>query len=142
MFKSITYILAIANIGYAKFAFPDNTNFDINYYNNSNCFNYSFDKSTIQTLCLEGRDKCCNKMLSEIGFDSQNKFGVCYPISMGNSSIKSVKYECNMAKYQGMTASEVFSIIGLVMSVLFVMFIVIYTVYKCCLKNSSGYSNI
>jgi hypothetical protein len=140
MIKTIATILTISNIGMAKLAFPDNADFDINYYNTTNCLNDSYVTSTIKTLCLEGKEKCCNSLLKEVGFDSQNQFGVCYPIEISNSSIKAIKYDCRMSKYHGMTESEIFSFIGLFLSVVFVLFGFIFIVCKCFCSSRKGYN--
>lgn len=140
MIKTITTILTISNIGMAKLAFPDNADFNINYYNTTNCLNDSYLTSTIKTLCLEGKEKCCNSLLNEVGFDYQNQFGVCYPIEISNSSIKAIQYDCGMSKYHGMNTSEVFSFIGLFLSIVFILFIVLFIVCKCFCKNRKGYN--
>ena len=140
MIKTITTILTISNIGMAKLTFPDNADFDINYYNTTKCLNDSYLTSTVKTLCLEGKEKCCGSLLREVGFNEQNQFGVCYPIEISNSSIRAIKYDCGMSEYHGMTVPEVFSFIGLFFSIIFIMFIVMFIVFKCCCRSRKGYN--
>ena len=139
MFKSILFsTIVTAN---AKFAFPDNANFNMNFYNDSNCLNTSSHQSTIKTLCLEGESKCCNSLLQDVSFMSNPKFGQCYAFEMANRSFKSIKYSCALSKYQGMTDEEVFSFLGLFFLIVFLFALTSCVIFKCCCRRK-GYSSV
>ena len=144
MFKIITSLITIPGV-LGSFRLPDNSEFKISYFNGTNCTE-SYENSTIQSICVEtetkkGFPKCCNELLSEVGFSHNLEFEKCYPVSFGNSSISSLSYDCRLTRYQNMTASEVFSFVGVILLGLFILTLLLYVVCKCCMGRS-GYGRV
>ena len=112
-----------------------------NYYFNDSTCNTSSHYSEVNSLCLEGEDKCCPKLLQEFSIEKNSKFDYCYQFNVANSSIRSIKYDCGMSKYQGMTTEETFSFIGLILLVLLV-----FLFFGCCIRKfccgRNGYDSV
>ena len=144
MFKIIASF-AIIQVVFGSFRLPDNSEFKISYFNGTNC-SESYENSTIQSICLEteskkGFPKCCNELLSEVGFGPNVEFRKCYPVSFGNSSISGVSYDCRLTRYQNMTTVEVFSFVGVILLGLFIITLFLYVGCKCC-RVRSGYEGV
>lgn len=140
MFKPLTIIIITATPSLAKFVFPDNANFKISYFNDSTC-NTSTHYSEVNSLCLGGEDKCCPKLLREFSIEKDSKFDYCYQFNVPNSSIGSLKYDCGLSKYHGLTTEETFSFIGLILVVLLV-----FLFFGCCIRKfccgRNGYDSV
>lgn len=144
MFKIIASLAIIPGV-FGSFRLPDNSEFKISYFNGTNC-SESYENSTIQSICLEtetrkGFPKCCNELLSKVGFGPDVEFGKCYPVSFGNSSISSLSYDCRLTQYQNMTTAEVFSFVGVILLGLFIITLFLYVGCKCC-RVRSGYEGV
>ena len=141
MFKIITSLAIIPGV-FGSFRLPDNSEFKISYFNGTNC-SESFENSTIQSICIEtetrnGFPKCCNELLSEVGFSHNLEFEKCYPVSFGNSSISSLSYDCRLTQYQNMTAVEVFSFVGVILLALVIVSLILFVLCRCCSRNGYG----
>ena len=141
MFKIIASLAIIPGV-FGSFRLPDNSEFKISYFNGTNC-SESFENSTIQSICLEtetrnGFPKCCNELLSDVGFGSDVEFGKCYPVSFGNSSISSLSYDCRLTQYQNMTAVEVFSFVGVILLAIVIVSLILFVLCRCCSRNGYG----
>ena len=140
MFKTLTIIMITATPSLAKFVFPDNANFKITYYNDTKC-NSTSHLSEVNSLCLEGQEKCCSKLLKEFSIEDNSKLKTCYRFDVMNSSIQSLNYECGLSKYHGLSTEETFSFIGLILLILLVVLLVGCFVRKLCCRGN-GYSSV
>ena len=144
MFKIITSLMIIPG-AVGSFRLPDNSEFKISYFNGTNCTE-SFENSTIKSICVEtetknGYPRCCNELLSEVGFVPEVEFNKCYPVSFGNSSISSLSYDCRLAHYQNMTTAEVFSFVGVILLGVFILTLLLYVFCRCC-RGNNGYGRV
>ena len=124
---------------------PDNANFDIKYFNTSNCSSHS-RSSTLKSLCLDttktnGYPKCCYDMLDKLSFEHNTAFDTCYSLATPNSTVLGVSYDCGLSKYKGMTLEEGFGLFGLISLVVLIILIAFCISYKC-LYRRKGYNSV
>lgn len=125
---------------------PDNSVFEIKYFNTSNCSS-PIRSSTIKSLCLDtsksgGYTKCCYDMLEKVSFERDAEFDTCYSLNAPNSTAGGVSYDCGLSKYKGMTLEEGFGLFGLVSLVFLILMIVFCFSYKCLCRRRRGYNTV
>ena len=125
---------------------PDNADFEIQYFNTSNCSS-PIRSSTIKSLCLDtsksgGYPKCCYDMLEKVSFERETEFDKCYSLVAPNSTVSGVSYDCGLSKYKGMTLEEGFGLFGLVSLVVLIVLLAMCIGYKCICRRRSGYNSV
>lgn len=142
---ALNFITMIPITG-ASFALPDNSDFDIDYYNNTQCLGNTFKSSTVKSFCLDstvknGFPKCCYDTLENVGLSGSSEFDTCYSFRFNDSAVMGVKYDCKLTKYQNMTYLEVFGIIG-IGSLVILLFLIGYCVFFRCCVSRNGYNTV
>tara|TARA_Y200000002_G_C22678245_1_gene662961 strand:- start:1042 stop:1503 length:462 start_codon:yes stop_codon:yes gene_type:complete len=151
MLSSIIVIITSINfitipIVSASFALPDNSDFNIGYYNNTQCQGNTIQRSSLKSFCPDTKEndgfpKCCYDTLGKVGITEHSQFNTCYSVRFNESTLMGVKYGCKLTNYHNMTYLEVFGIIGLVSIVVFLIMIAYCMVFRCCVKKH-GYNTI
>jgi len=126
---------------------PDNIDFDVNYYNSSNC-THPFKTTVLKSLCynsdtLDGYPKCCEDLLSEVSIFPNRSFNVCSPVQISDTNITHISYNCNASNMHDLDKTEALAYLGIASIFLIAISILVFMgvcCYRLCCRNN--YSRI
>lgn len=147
MFSKMLYLFIVPIVSANYLNIPDNIDFDINYYNSSNCSS-PFKTTTLKSLCYnsdtkDGYPKCCEDMLSEVSIFPNSSFNVCSPVLISNSNVTHVSYNCATSNLHGLDRTEALAYFGIASIFLIAISILVFMgvcCYRMCCRND--YSRI
>jgi len=124
-FISIFFLFNLNTI-YGFLDIPENVNFDITYYNDSNC-SIPQKTSEFTFFCtnsskINGTPGCCYSYVNSVSYIDNHQFEKCYPY-MNN---KFVDYSCQKTTYFDFNVMEIFAILGLIGMLLFLITFFVY----------------
>ena len=111
---------------------PENIDFTSNFYNlsNTNCTTPSkivlSKNMCYNTTVVNGFPKCCNVLLSDLGFYPNTSFNTCIPFNLYGTSLSKVSYDCSLTKMDGLTKTEIFAYVGIISIILTGLSILLY----------------
>ena len=137
MFSKALFLVMIPIVTANYLNIPDNIDFDINYYNSSNC-TQPFKTTVLKSLCyksnvMRGYPQCCQDMLDEVSIFPNTSFNVCSPVQISNTNITHIIYNCNTSNMRGIDNTEALAYFGMA-SVFMFGFIIITLLSICCYR--------
>ena len=117
--------LAIPTVSGHFINIPENIEFNINYYNTTNC-TVPFKTTTLKTICYNTSyvnkvPKCCYDMLNEISFYPNTSFNNCTATDVPNTEIRGIGYNCNSSDLHGLTTTESLAYFGMASIIIFAL---------------------
>jgi len=122
---------------------PDNIDFDINYYNSSNC-SKPFKTTSLKSLCYNsdinyGYPKCCQDLLSQISIFPNRSFNACFKAKIYDTNITHVSYNCATSNLHGLDKTESLAYFGMIS--IFLIAILVLVLLCCCCYRTCFYNN-
>ena len=130
---------------YGSFTVPKNINFNVGYYNTSNCLKEPYYDNSFVGLCTNtdmrgGYYECCYDILDKLTVNRNISFNVCYT-DVFNGTTTYMKYDCDGADINSVSSLEIFAIIGLLCIVAIgLSFMCLLCRYLFCNKDKNGYN--
>ena len=109
MFLNFLTISLIHIINAKPYHIPKNINFNINYFNDTNC-SLIYKITEIKSICNKNINSCCQTILNDISIN--NSFNTCNFINDPKSNVNSIQYRCSKDSINNLNATEYFAYIG------------------------------
>lgn len=130
----------------AEFSLPVNMDFEIHYYNYSNCSS-QFKVNKFSDYCTNyennnGTRKCCQDALNSLDVFGDLKFNRCYMGEINNKTFY-VKYECSTNKLKSLTITQILALIGVtLLAIIFIIFLISLLKFLCCKNIEKDYTRL
>ena len=118
---------------------PKNINFDIQYFNTSNCSDNPYHDTSFVSYCenndkINGYYKCCYDILNKLTVEDIS-FNVCYEDNF-NGTISYIKYDCHVGNINDVTSLEIFALIGFICLAI-LCFALVFSCCRLMCRNNS-----